>query len=80
MQPFSERHGLNGAMVAPTKIIAGLGLSLGLELLECVGATGDYRTDFAAKARMKWLCYTLLHFDDAMCENEAFDRGFHVTL
>ena len=49
VQPFSERHDLRGAMVAPTKIIAGLGLSLGLELLECPGATGDYRSDFSAK-------------------------------
>ena len=49
VQPFHERHGLRGAMVAPTKIIAGLGLSLGLELLACPGATGDYRSDFGAK-------------------------------
>jgi 2,3-bisphosphoglycerate-independent phosphoglycerate mutase len=49
VQPFHERHGLRGAMVAPTKIIAGLGLSLGLELLDCPGATGDYRSDFSAK-------------------------------
>ena len=52
MQPFHERHGLRGAMVAPTKIIAGLGLSLGLELLVCPGATGDYRSDFGAKVRL----------------------------
>lgn len=52
MQPFHERHGLRGAMVAPTKIIAGLGLSLGLELLACPGATGDYRSDFGAKVRL----------------------------
>ncbi len=51
MQPFAERHGLRGAMVAPTKIIAGLGLSLGLELLPCPGATGDYRSDFGAKVQ-----------------------------
>lgn len=49
MQSFEERHGLRGAMVAPTKIIAGLGASVGLSLLSCPGATGDYRTDFAAK-------------------------------
>ena len=56
MQPFSERHGLRGAMVAPTKIIAGLGLSLGLELLPCAGSTGDYRSDFGAKVRPQTLC------------------------
>jgi 2,3-bisphosphoglycerate-independent phosphoglycerate mutase len=54
VQPFRERHGLRGAMVAPTKIIAGLGLSLGLELLACPGATGDYRSDFGAKVGLLW--------------------------
>ena len=34
MQPFAERHGLSAAMVAPTKIIAGLGASLGIEVLQ----------------------------------------------
>lgn len=37
-------------MVAPTKIIAGLGLSLGIDILEAVGATGDYRTLLTSKA------------------------------
>ena len=37
-------------MVAPTKIIAGLGLSLGIDILEAPGATGDYRTLLTPKA------------------------------
>lgn len=37
-------------MVAPTKIIAGLGLSLGTDILEAPGATGDYRTLLTSKA------------------------------
>lgn len=37
-------------MVAPTKIIAGLGLSLGIDILEALGATGDYRTLLTSKA------------------------------
>ncbi|GKV16878.1 hypothetical protein SLEP1_g27450 [Rubroshorea leprosula] len=37
-------------MVAPTKIIAGLGLSLGIDILEAPGATGDYRTLLTSKA------------------------------
>ncbi|RVX06488.1 hypothetical protein CK203_023658 [Vitis vinifera] len=37
-------------MVAPTKIIAGLGLSLGIDILEAPGATGDYRTLLISKA------------------------------
>ena len=37
-------------MVAPTKIIAGLALCLGMRLLPAPGASGDYRSDLAAKA------------------------------
>ena len=37
-------------MVAPTKIIAGLGISLGIDRLEPEGTTGDYRTLFHRKA------------------------------
>ncbi|KAL9686049.1 hypothetical protein QQ045_023504 [Rhodiola kirilowii] len=48
--PFREKHGLSPCMVAPTKIIAGLGLSLGLDILEAPGATGDYRTLLTSKA------------------------------
>ena len=49
--PFRERHGLRACMVAPTKIIAGVGITLGIDVLDCPGATGDYRTNLTAKAR-----------------------------
>lgn len=48
--PFENIHGLWPCMVAPTKIIAGLGLSLGIDILEAPGATGDYRTLLTSKA------------------------------
>ncbi|KAF3443952.1 hypothetical protein FNV43_RR13642 [Rhamnella rubrinervis] len=48
--PFQKKHGLRPCMVAPTKIIAGLGLSLGIDILEAPGATGDYRTLLTSKA------------------------------
>ncbi|KAG4937577.1 hypothetical protein JHK85_052496 [Glycine max] len=48
--PFINRHGLRPCMVAPTKIIAGLGLSLGIDILDAPGATGDYRTLLTSKA------------------------------
>ncbi|KAF8399205.1 hypothetical protein HHK36_015070 [Tetracentron sinense] len=47
--PFENKHGLWPCMVAPTKIIAGLGLSLGIDILEAPGATGDYRTLLTSK-------------------------------
>ncbi|KAL6180482.1 hypothetical protein ACLB2K_047145 [Fragaria x ananassa] len=50
VSPFAKKHGLWPCMVAPTKIIAGLGLSLGIDILEAPGATGDYRTLLTSKA------------------------------
>ncbi|PSC70414.1 archaeal type cofactor-independent phosphoglycerate mutase [Micractinium conductrix] len=50
LQEFHERHGLRACMVAPTKIIAGLGMSLGVYVLDVPGTTGDYRTLFHKKA------------------------------
>ncbi|OAY57046.2 hypothetical protein MANES_02G064400v8 [Manihot esculenta] len=46
---FEKKHGLQPCMVAPTKIIAGLGLSLDIDILEAPGATGDYRTLLTSK-------------------------------
>lgn len=47
--PFVKKHGLWPCMVAPTKIIAGLGLSLDIDILQAPGATGDYRTLLTSK-------------------------------
>ncbi len=41
MQPFQDKHGMRACMVAPTKIIAGLGMSLGIDRLEAPGTTGQ---------------------------------------
>ena len=47
---FAERFGFARACaVAPTKIIAGLALCAGFEVLECARGTGDYRTSLKAK-------------------------------
>ena len=34
VEPFLERHGLQATMIAPTKIIAGVGASLGMTVLQ----------------------------------------------
>lgn len=48
---FAARFGFSGGAlaVAPSKIIAGLAMCAGFEVLECEGATGDYRTSLRAK-------------------------------
>jgi 2,3-bisphosphoglycerate-independent phosphoglycerate mutase len=50
LAPFGAAHGMRAAMVAPTKIIAGLGMCAGVEVLQVEGTTGDYRTLFHRKA------------------------------
>ncbi|GFR43969.1 hypothetical protein Agub_g5113, partial [Astrephomene gubernaculifera] len=46
---FRQQHGLRPCLVAPTKIIAGLGLSFDIDALEAPGATGSYHSAFHAK-------------------------------
>ncbi|CAH0477071.1 unnamed protein product [Peronospora belbahrii] len=48
--PFTELHGFTPFMIAPTCIIAGLGMSLDIEIATAPGATGDYRTNLRSKA------------------------------
>ncbi|KAF7729468.1 hypothetical protein EC973_004448 [Apophysomyces ossiformis] len=43
-------HGLQSFLIAPTCIIAGLGMTAGMHILTVEGATGDYHTNFKAKA------------------------------
>jgi 2,3-diphosphopglycerate-independent phosphoglycerate mutase len=50
VESFQKVHGLRPFMIAPTCIIAGLGMSLGIELLTAPGATGDYHTNLLSKA------------------------------
>jgi 2,3-diphosphopglycerate-independent phosphoglycerate mutase len=49
---FLQMHGLRSAMVAPTCIIRGLGKTLGMDILESEGGTGDYRSNIANKAHV----------------------------
>uniref|UniRef100_K3WQF7 Metalloenzyme domain-containing protein n=1 Tax=Globisporangium ultimum (strain ATCC 200006 / CBS 805.95 / DAOM BR144) TaxID=431595 RepID=K3WQF7_GLOUD len=66
---FEEIHGMKPFMIAPTCIIAGLGMSLGFDLVKAPGATGDYHTNLISKAE------TALH----MLKKEAYDFAFvHV--
>ena len=48
---FADTHGgLRACMIAPTKIIAGIGRTFGIDVLRAEGATGDYHTRLSAKA------------------------------
>jgi 2,3-diphosphopglycerate-independent phosphoglycerate mutase len=48
---FSVRHdGIKAFLIAPTKIIAGVGRTVGIPIVDVEGATGDYHTNFDCKA------------------------------
>eukprot|EP01006_Ploeotia_vitrea_P022117 TRINITY_DN54532_c0_g1_i1.p1 TRINITY_DN54532_c0_g1~~TRINITY_DN54532_c0_g1_i1.p1 ORF type:complete len:429 (-),score=16.91 TRINITY_DN54532_c0_g1_i1:451-1737(-) len=64
--PFAERYNLKPFVIAPTAIIGGLAMSLGMPRLQVPGATGDYHTNLDKKA-------------DALVENltkDEYDFGF----
>jgi 2,3-bisphosphoglycerate-independent phosphoglycerate mutase len=48
--PFAVLHGLSAFLIAPTKIIAGIGRTVGIPVQKVDGATGDYCTDYDCKA------------------------------
>jgi 2,3-bisphosphoglycerate-independent phosphoglycerate mutase len=47
---FKERFGVDGAVISAVDLIKGLGLTLGLDVVEVPGATGWIDTNFAGKA------------------------------
>ncbi|ORZ13184.1 archaeal type cofactor-independent phosphoglycerate mutase [Absidia repens] len=63
---IEKLHGFKSFLIAPTCIIAGLGMTAGMDILQVEGATGDYYTDFGAKGKAA---------ADALA-NEVYDFGF----
>ena len=49
VETFERRHGFRACMVAPTKVIAGIGASLGMAIVPAAGATGDYHSLLSSK-------------------------------
>lgn len=51
LKPFKELFGLNGTVISAVDLIQGIGKCAGMEVLHVPGATGNYKTDFSAKAQ-----------------------------
>lgn len=47
---FSEKYGVNGAVISAVDLIKGIGLCAGLQPIEVEGATGTINTNFRGKA------------------------------
>eukprot|EP00171_Calliarthron_tuberculosum_P017317 IDg17317t1 len=48
--PFADLHAINTFLIAPTKIIRGIGITAGIDVVHAPGATGGYDTDLYSKA------------------------------
>lgn len=48
---FRKKHGMTAFLIAPTKIIAGIGHAIGITVKDVSGATGDYKTNYRNKAK-----------------------------
>ncbi|MFC1786688.1 2,3-bisphosphoglycerate-independent phosphoglycerate mutase [Halobacteriota archaeon] len=51
IETFSEKYGLNGAVIAATGLIIGIGIRYGLDYIETEGATGGVDSNISAKVK-----------------------------
>jgi 2,3-diphosphopglycerate-independent phosphoglycerate mutase len=65
VKTFDQVHNIKAFMIAPTAIIAGLGISIGLPIIKVEGATGDMDSNFDAKA----------HKAAELLEGSEYDMG-----
>jgi 2,3-diphosphopglycerate-independent phosphoglycerate mutase len=74
---IKQRHGLDSFLIAPTCIIAGIGMTLGMDLIRVPGATGDYFTDFNAKAKALKYNIQTDKYNFGFCHLKAVDDAGH---
>ena len=75
LEPFSQRYGLDGAMVIEVDIVRGLGMYLDMTVITAEGATGGADTDEIAIARS--VVAALERHDFVFANIKAPDLGGH---
>ena len=75
LQPFADRYRLNGAMIVEVDLVRGLGLYLGMDIIECEGATGGRDTDEMAIAKAVVKAFDTHNF--VLANIKAPDLGGH---
>lgn len=76
LEPFVDRFGTSGAVIAAVDLVRGIGRSVGLELIDVAGATGYVDTDYAGKGSAA--VAALQSFDLAIVHIEAPDEAGHL--
>ncbi|KAI8338660.1 2,3-bisphosphoglycerate-independent phosphoglycerate mutase-domain-containing protein [Chlamydoabsidia padenii] len=74
---IEKRHGFKSFLIAPTCIIAGLGMTAGMDILQVQGATGDYFTNFEAKGNAAVQALGNEHYDFGFLHIKAVDDAGH---
>lgn len=64
-------------LIAPTCIIAGLGTTAGMDIIQVPGATGDYHTNFQAKTNAAVENLTQGKYDFGFLHIKAVDDAGH---
>lgn len=75
LDSFSERHGIQGAIISAVDLVRGVGQLIGWKRVDVPGATGYLDTDYAAKGKYAIDC---LRDHDLVCVHvEAPDEASH---
>lgn len=77
LQSFKEKFGVEGAIISAVDLIRGIGLLMGLKVIQVPGATGYYNTNYTGKAEQA--LKTLENKDFIYIHVEAPDEAGHAA-
>ncbi|MCD6137988.1 MAG: cofactor-independent phosphoglycerate mutase [Deltaproteobacteria bacterium] len=78
LEAFQKRTGLKGAIISAVDLLKGIGVYIGLEVIQVPGATGYLDTDYEAKA--KYALSAIREVDFVYVHVEAPDEAGHAGL
>lgn len=75
VQRFRDRHAIDAFLIAPTHIIAGVAVTIGLPIIHVPGATGGYDTNLRKKATA---CVNHLMLKKENCEKSSYKYSLGI--
>jgi 2,3-bisphosphoglycerate-independent phosphoglycerate mutase len=72
---LAERFGTSGAVISAVDLVRGIGRSMGMDVIEVEGATGDLETNYAGKGEAA--ARALEEYDIVLVHVEAPDEASH---
>jgi len=76
LQSFQEKFGVRGAIISAVDLIKGIGILIGLKIIQVPGATGYYETNYTGKA--EYALKSLKNGDFIYIHVEAPDEASHA--